>query len=126
MDLAAKYKVAGVILLAPCIYINGQNMPITPEHAIKHLAQFMATDYIVNDEMRAFDFSAMKDRPYYHLFPIKSLKELVGLEETARGEVSEVEEPVLIIQSVNDHTVDNTGPAYLVSPAKEKGRSLYG
>ena len=115
LHLAAKHNVAGVILLAPCIYINGQNMLITPEYAIKHLAQFMATDYIINDKMRAFDFSAMRDRPYYHLFPIKSLKELVGLEETARGELGAVEEPVLIIQSVNDHTVDKSGPSYLVS-----------
>ncbi|MGC2424989.1 MAG: alpha/beta fold hydrolase, partial [Nitrospirota bacterium] len=99
LHLAAKHNVAGVILLAPCIYINGQNMPITPEYAIKHLAQFLTTDFIINDEMRAFDFSALKGRPYYHLFPIKSLKELVGLEETARGEVGAVEEPVLIIQS---------------------------
>ena len=120
LHLAARHKVAGVILLAPCIYINGQSRLITPEYAIKHLAQFMATDYIINDKMRAFDFSAMKDRPYYHLFPINSLKELVGLEETARGEIGEVEEPVIIIQSVNDRTVDKSGPAYLVNHLPRK------
>jgi len=115
LHLAVKHKVAGVILLAPCIYINGQNGLITPEYSIKHLAQFMMTDYMIDDKMQAFDFSALKDRPYYHLFPIKSLKELVGLEETARGEVGAVDEPVIIIQSVNDHSVDKSGPTYLVS-----------
>ncbi len=126
LHLAARHKVAGVILLAPCIYINGQNRLITPEYAIKHLAQFMTTDYIINDKMRAFDFSALKDRPYYHLFPINSLKELVGLEETARGEIGEVEEPVIIIQSVNDRTVDKSGPTYLASHLPRTARGFLG
>ncbi|MGA2193070.1 MAG: alpha/beta fold hydrolase, partial [Nitrospirota bacterium] len=125
LHLAATHKVAGVILLAPCIYLNGQNALITPEYSIKHLAQFLTTDYIIDDNMRAFDFGTLKGRPYYHLFPIKSLKELVGLEEMARDEIGAVEEPVLIIQSVNDHTVDKSGPTYIASHLPRKDAEVF-
>jgi carboxylesterase len=115
VHLAARHNVAGVILLAPCVYIKGQDKLVTPEYSIKHLARFMMTDYIINDRMQAFDFSMLGDRPFYHLFPITSLRELVALEETARAEIPEVKEPVLVIQSKGDPTVDAKGPPYLVS-----------
>lgn len=125
IHLAATHKVAGVILLAPCVYLKGQDRLVTPEYAIKHLAQFMMTDYIINNKMNAYDFSGLKDRPYYHIFPIVSLRELIGIEEKTRGEIPDVKAPVLVIQSINDPTVDKSGPQYLLSRLPGKDAEVF-
>ena len=47
LDIAAKKKPAGVVLLAPCVFINGQSKFITPEYSIKDLSRFLFTDYVI-------------------------------------------------------------------------------
>jgi carboxylesterase len=125
LDIAAKKKPAGVVLLAPCVFINGRNNFITPEYSIEHLSRFLLTDYIISKPSFCFDKKALEGRPVYDLFPIKTLRELVSLEESVRREVPEVKEPLLVIQSKNDPTVDISGPDYIMDRVSSKDKGVF-
>ncbi len=125
IHLAAKYDTAGVVLLAPCIFAIGPDKPFGTEGAVEHLSYFVATDYIINDEDdAAYDMSVFEGRAAYTLFPITSLRSLVGLMKITRNELPMVEEPLLVIQSINDDTVDVTGPGYVMEHAASSDKDL--
>ena len=130
LDLAAgkalKNKVSGVVLLAPCVFINGQKKLVTPEVAIEYFSRFLLTDYIINREPSfSFDKKALMGRPAYDLFPITTLRQLVSLEETARQKLPDVSEPLLVIQSRNDPTVDASGPDYILAHISSKDKGVF-
>jgi carboxylesterase len=125
LDIAAKEKPAAVMLLAPCVFINGQSKFITPEYAIKHLSPFLFTDYVISKPSFCFDKKALAGRPVYDLMPITTLRQLVSLEESVRNELPEVKEPLLVIQSKNDPTVDASGPGYIMSHVSSKDKGVF-
>ena len=125
LDIAAKKKPAGVVLLAPSVFINGQSNFITPEYAIKDLSRFLFTDYIISKPSFCFDKKALEGRPAYDLMPIKALRELVSLEESVRRELPEVKEPLLVIQSKNDPTVDSSGPGYIMARVSSRDKGVF-
>lgn len=115
VHLASKYDTAGIALLAPSIFMLERGRPVTTEAAIRDLSHFVMTDYIINNEEdAAYDMSAVKGRVVYTLFPVPCLRSLVNFMELTRFELPKVDEPVLVIQSVNDDTVDISGPGYVL------------
>lgn len=125
IHLAARYDAAGVVLLAPSIFTHGQDRLFTTEEAIEDLSWFVATDYIINNEEEAaYDMSVMEGRAVYTLFPITSLRSLVEFMKITRGELPMMDEPVLVIQSVNDDTVDITGPDYVMEHAASADKDV--
>jgi carboxylesterase len=125
LDIAAKKKPAAVVLLAPCVFINGQSRFITPEYTVKNLSRFLFTDYVITHPSFSFDKKAIEGRPVYDLFPIKALRELVSLEESVRRELPEVKEPLLVIQSKNDPTVDISGPDYIMNHVSSRDKGVF-
>ena len=118
IHIAANDAPAGVVLLAPCVFIKGQDKPVSPEQSIKYLSRLLVTDYILKDtENQAFDEAAVKGRPVYPVFPVGCLRSLVELEETARAELPKVKAPLIVVQSTNDATVDKAGPPYIIAHA---------
>jgi len=125
IHLAAKYDTAGMVLLAPSIFTIGQDRLVTTETAIERLSRFAMTDYVINNEQdAAFDMSAIKDRAVYTLFPITSLRSLVEFMKLTREELPRVHEPVMVIQSLNDDTVDITGPGYVLNNVSSSSREV--
>ena len=124
-EKAAKTRVSGVVLLAPCVFIKGQNRLMTPEFIIKHFSRFLLTDYIINKPSFYYDKRPLVRRPAYDLFPLKDLRELVSLEETARRKLPEVSEPLLVIQSRNDPTVAASGPNYILAHISSKDKGIF-
>ena len=115
VHLASKYDTAGIVLLAPSIFMLERGRLITTEAAIRDLSHFVMTDYIINNEEdAAYDISAIEGRTVYTLFPVKCLRSLVNFMELTRSELPKVDEPVLVIQSLNDDTVDISGPGYVL------------
>lgn len=125
LDIAAKKKPAAVVLLAPCVFINGQNKFITPEYSIKNLSRFLLTDYVITQPSFCYDKKVLEGRPVYDLFPINTLRQLVSLEESARQELPEVKEPLLVIQSKNDPTVDSSGPGYVMARVSSGDKGVF-
>jgi len=125
IHLAARYDTAGIVLLAPSIFAIGQDRLVTTETAIERLSRFAMTDYVINNEQdAAFDMSVIKDRAVYTLFPLTSLRSLVEFMKLTRAELSRVDEPVMVIQSLNDDTVDITGPDYVLNNVSSTSREL--
>ena len=116
---------AAVVLLAPCVFINGHSRFITPEYAIEYLSRFLLTDYIITKPSFCFDKKALEGRPVYDLLPIKTLRQLVSLEESVRRELPEVKEPLLVIQSRNDPTVDASGPGYIMTHVSSRDKGVF-
>jgi carboxylesterase len=125
LDIAAKKKPAGVALLAPCVFINRRNNFITPEYSIEHLSRFLLTDYVISKPSFCFDKKALEGRPVYDLFPIKTLRQLVLLEDSVRNELPEVKEPLMVIQSKNDPTVDISGPGYIMNHVSSRDKGVF-
>jgi carboxylesterase len=125
IHLAAKYDTAGIVLLAPSIFIIGRQRLINTETAIERLSPFLMTDYIINDERdAAFDMQAIKGRAVYKLFPLTSLRSLVEFMKLTRSELPRVDEPVMVIQSLNDDTVDISGPDYVLNHVSSASKEL--
>ena len=125
LDIAARKEAAGVVLLAPGVFINGQDKFITPEYSIKYLSRFLFTDYVITQPSFCFDKKALEGRPVYDLLPINALRELVSLEESVRRELPEVKEPLLVIQSKVDATVDSSGPGYIMARVSSGDKGVF-
>jgi len=121
LNLSIKHDFDGLVLLAPCVFLPGEDDMISTEYMIRNVSPYIPADYVIS-EPRTMDPHALDGRHAYTLFPLSSLRSLVELMELTRPHIPEVNERLLVIQSVNDGTVGKEGPDYIIahSSAPEK------
>jgi len=125
LNLSMEYDFEGLVLLSPCVFLPGEDDLISTEFLIKEVSPYLPTDYILNEERgRAMDPEALKGRTAYTLFPLACLRSLVEFMELTRARMAEVDEPILLIQSVNDDVVGSDGPGFIIKRSSAENIEL--
>jgi carboxylesterase len=126
LNLSIEHDFEGLVLLAPCVFLPGEDDLISTEYMIDNISPYLPGEYIISDGGKTVEPDALKDRHAYTLFPMSCLRSLVELMKLTRPRINEVDEPLIVIQSVSDGTVGAEGPDYIldhaITPKKEAVR----
>lgn len=107
LHLAAHYQVEGVIALSPALFLKGKItrlLPYVPSF-IRYRNKKGGPDIL--------DPSARKSAVSYRKTPIRAAKEVLRLYSHVKMDLPDIYAPVLIIQSSQDHVVDERGAQWI-------------
>lgn len=108
--LAARHDVANVVSLSAPIYIANKALKILPPKE-KCYGKF------VPKRRRRFDDEAAPYSINYHHTPAAAVHELLKAIEAAKQSMAKISGRLLVIQSINDHTVQSESANYIYDKA---------
>jgi carboxylesterase len=117
--LSEENRVAGVILLAAPIKFKFHSMA-------KIALYFMGLNKVYRKKYFPKKIrKKMPKRQVYSYYPIRNVKEVIRLADTARRSLSRVTKPVLVMQSTTDHMLPKRTPQQIISKIKSDVREIY-
>lgn len=107
LHLAGRYRTAGLVSLSAPIYLGNRRAYLAPLYRLftaYHRKKVAPETW--EDELRKGNFS-------YNRMPVKSLDSLLQLIRTVKRELEKVADPILLMQSLKDETVNPRSAQYL-------------
>ncbi len=114
LHLAARRKVANLILLAPFIFPYGNTLGLFPNRwLLKKLPEFIGS-IGKGTEGPILDKEAAKDHIAYHEMPTQELMSIMEGAQEILPVLKNINSPTLIFQSVEDKTSDFSGAVEII------------
>ncbi len=124
LHLAARRKIANLVLLAPFLYPCGHTLGVFPNRwLVTKLPEFI-THLGKDTDGPILDPEALKDHIAYHAMPTRELMTIVEAAQQIRPLLDKILSPTLIVHSIQDKTSDFEGSLDLMRKLGASDKSL--
>ncbi len=124
LHLAARRKVANLVLIAPFLYPSGRTLNIIPNHWMVRHIPWWIKNLAKSAKGPIRQVYALPDHIAYHAMPARVLQGIMEGSRQIRNRLGEIKTPTLIVHSTEDRTSDFSGSLELIRALGSDDKTL--